>query len=78
MAFPTETVYGLGAHAFNETALARIFEVKGRPRTDPLIVHVDSPASAEQLVALNADGLELFRKMAAHFWPGARPGGTAA
>ena len=68
MAFPTETVYGLGAHAFNEAALARIFEVKGRPRTDPLIVHVDSPSRAEQLVSLNADGLQLFRKLAAHFF----------
>ena len=40
VAFPTETVYGLGANAFNPQALAAIFEAKGRPTTDPLIVHV--------------------------------------
>ena len=42
-AFPTETVYGLGADAFNPLAVARIFEVKKRPYFDPLIVHVSSP-----------------------------------
>ncbi len=40
MAFPTETVYGLGADAFNPAAVARVFEVKARPSFDPLIVHV--------------------------------------
>jgi len=40
VAFPTETVYGLGAHAFNHTALAKIFRAKARPHSDPLIVHV--------------------------------------
>ncbi|HRP06392.1 MAG TPA: Sua5/YciO/YrdC/YwlC family protein, partial [Opitutaceae bacterium] len=40
VAVPTETVYGLAANALNEAACARIFEIKGRPSTDPLIVHV--------------------------------------
>ena len=42
MAFPTETVYGLGANALDAAAVERIFEAKGRPHTSPLIVHVDS------------------------------------
>ena len=42
VAFPTETVYGLGANALDAAAVARIFAAKGRPRTSPLIVHVDS------------------------------------
>src|SRR5579863_10054038 len=67
VAFPTETVYGLGAHAGHPAALRRVFEVKGRPTSHPLIVHLDSmrylgrwarevPPQAEQL--------------AAAFWPG--------
>jgi L-threonylcarbamoyladenylate synthase len=67
VAFPTETVYGLGAHAGHPGALRRVFELKGRPTSHPLIVHLDSvrfltrwarevPAAAEQL--------------AASFWPG--------
>ena len=48
VAFPTETVYGLGADAENPQAVARIFEVKGRPRLDPLIVHVADFESAKQ------------------------------
>ncbi|HLY17649.1 MAG TPA: Sua5/YciO/YrdC/YwlC family protein, partial [Bryobacteraceae bacterium] len=49
VAFPTETVYGLGASAFDAGAVARIFAVKGRPRGSPLIVHVDSIAMARSL-----------------------------
>jgi L-threonylcarbamoyladenylate synthase len=67
VAFPTETVYGLGADAENPAAVARIYEAKGRPSDHPVIVHVapgadlahwsdDIPAEAEQLVAA--------------FWPG--------
>lgn len=71
VAFPTETVYGLGADARNATALGRIFEVKGRPRTDPLIVHVASAAEAEPLLSMpSPDALDLFRALAADFWPG--------
>ena len=49
VAFPTETVYGLGANALDPEAVARIFAAKGRPRTSPLIVHVDSIEMARGL-----------------------------
>lgn len=51
VAFPTETVYGLGAVVFNETALRRIFEVKGRPADNPLIVHIADASQARELSA---------------------------
>lgn len=70
VAFPTETVFGLGANAFDVAAVCRIFEVKGRPRTDPLIVHVPTVDAAERLVRLQPRGLALMRKLAASFWPG--------
>ncbi|MDQ7778123.1 MAG: L-threonylcarbamoyladenylate synthase [Planctomycetota bacterium] len=67
VAFPTETVYGLGANAFDAAAVARIFEAKGRPRFNPLIVHVSSLR----------DALRLWRRVPARmrrlmdsFWPG--------
>ena len=66
VAFPTETVYGLGADARNGRAVAGIFEAKGRPRFNPLIVHVADLAAAERLVALPEAAL----KLAAEFWPG--------
>jgi len=66
VAFPTETVYGLGADARNGTAIARIYEAKGRPSFNPLIVHVASTDQATGL-ALWSDTAEL---LAAHFWPG--------
>ncbi|KAJ1444862.1 DHBP synthase RibB-like alpha/beta domain-containing protein [Pelagophyceae sp. CCMP2097] len=72
-AFPTETVYGLGANALNETAVRRIFEVKQRPLTDPLIVHVSTCDEALALVDLGAvDSLarRAFEALAATFWPG--------
>jgi L-threonylcarbamoyladenylate synthase len=67
VAFPTETVYGLGADAFNPLAVARIFEVKRRPYFDPLIVHVAHPADVKKLVKeipLKA------KKLVEKFWPG--------
>ncbi len=67
VAFGTETVYGLGADATNPAAVARIFAAKGRPPTNPLIVHVADVESARTCVAnwpAAADSL------AAHFWPG--------
>jgi L-threonylcarbamoyladenylate synthase len=67
VAFPTETVYGLGADAFNPLAVARIFEVKRRPYFDPLIVHVAHPADVRKLVKeipLKA------KKLVERFWPG--------
>jgi len=67
VAFPTETVYGLGADAMNPGAVARVFEVKARPSFDPLIVHL---ADAEELprVARTADPRASL--LAARFWPG--------
>ncbi len=67
VAFPTETVYGLGADATNGRAVARIFEAKGRPQFNPLIVHVASLADAERHAVFN----ESARKLAGAFWPGA-------
>jgi L-threonylcarbamoyladenylate synthase len=67
VAFPTETVYGLGADATNERAVARIFAAKGRPSFNPLIVHVPDLAAAEALVEFNAMARTLARK----FWAGA-------
>lgn len=66
VAFPTETVYGLGANATNGEAVARIFEAKGRPRFNPLIVHVSAPEEARWLAAFDADAEALARA----FWPG--------
>jgi len=64
---PTETVYGLAADARNPEAVAKIFELKGRPRDRPLIVHV---AGAEALGAWARDVPESARRLAAAFWPG--------
>ncbi len=66
VAFPTETVYGLGADATNDKAVARIFEAKGRPSFNPLISHVDGMAMAETL----ADFDDRARALADAFWPG--------
>jgi L-threonylcarbamoyladenylate synthase len=66
VAFPTETVYGLGADATSERAVAAIFEAKGRPRFNPLIVHVPGVAEAEAFAEFDARA----RRIAAHFWPG--------
>jgi L-threonylcarbamoyladenylate synthase len=67
VAFPTETVYGLGADAANDRAVAAIFAAKGRPQFNPLIVHVPDLAAAERLVEFTP----LARKLARKFWPGA-------
>jgi L-threonylcarbamoyladenylate synthase len=66
VAFPTETVYGLGGDATNERAVAKIFEAKGRPQFNPLISHVLDAGEAEQLVQWN----DIADKLAARFWPG--------
>ena len=66
VAFPTETVYGLGGDARNDMAVARIFEAKGRPRFNPLIVHVNSVAAAQEFVAWPEEADIL----AQAFWPG--------
>jgi L-threonylcarbamoyladenylate synthase len=70
VAFPTETVYGLGANAFDPVAVARVFEAKGRPAFDPLIVHVADPAGAIEVVATSALDDPRFVRLVARFWPG--------
>ena len=68
VAFPTETVYGLGANAWDTQAVARIFHAKGRPSTDPLIVHIADMEQLSQVArAIPASARELCRR----FWPGA-------
>jgi L-threonylcarbamoyladenylate synthase len=67
VAFPTETVYGLGANAFDADAVARIFEIKQRPHFDPLIVHVLNEA---MLAKVAADVSARAGDLAALFWPG--------
>jgi len=66
VAFPTETVYGLGGAATDDTAVARIFEAKGRPSFNPLIVHVPDLAAAEACAVFD----DRARAVAAAFWPG--------
>jgi len=67
VAFPTETVYGLGANALDAAAVAKIFAAKGRPGTDPLIAHI---AGFDQLPLVARDVPDLARKLAQRFWPG--------
>ncbi len=66
VAFPTETVYGLGGDATDDRAVARIFEAKGRPRFNPLIVHLPDLPAAERVGRFDARA----RAVAAAFWPG--------
>ncbi len=65
--FPTETVYGLGANALDASAVEKIFKLKGRPATSPLIVHVES---VEQARALAADWPKDAERLARDYWPG--------
>ena len=67
VAFPTETVYGLGANALDADAVAKIFELKGRPRTTPLIVHVSSIEMAREIVT---EWPPLAQQLAERWWPG--------
>jgi L-threonylcarbamoyladenylate synthase len=66
VAFPTETVYGLGGDARSDIAVARIFEAKGRPRFNPLIVHVPDIAAARALAQFD----DRAERVASAFWPG--------
>lgn len=66
VAFPTETVYGLGADATNGQAVARLYEAKGRPAFNPLIAHVPDLDSAREIAVFNADA----EALAGAFWPG--------
>jgi L-threonylcarbamoyladenylate synthase len=65
VSFPTETVYGLGANAFSQEACLKIYEAKGRPSNNPLIVHVAEVEQAEELAIFNKDAY-LLNKL----WPG--------
>ena len=67
VAFPTETVYGLGASALDPEAVARIFAVKGRPATSPLIVHASTAAMAR---SLTREWPNAAARLAVEFWPG--------
>ena len=67
VAIPTETVYGLGANGLDETAVARIFEAKGRPQDNPLILHVAAP---EEMEAICHDIPESAYALARAYWPG--------
>ena len=67
VAIPTETVYGLGANGLNEEAVARIFEAKGRPQDNPLILHISEP---KELSDICHDIPQTAWLLAEHFWPG--------
>jgi L-threonylcarbamoyladenylate synthase len=64
--FPTDTAYGLGCDPFNETAVDRIFRLKGRPETKPILLVIDSLAMAESI----SQPSEMFHAVAKKFWPG--------
>ena len=66
VAFPTETVYGLGADATNAAAIARLYQAKGRPSFNPLIAHVGDLAAAQRIARFDAQAIAL----AQAFWPG--------
>jgi len=71
VAFPTETVYGLGANALDPVALRQVFAFKGRPMSDPLIVHVTDAAWAASLLDLDSQlKRDVFHALAREFWPG--------
>lgn len=67
VAFPTETVYGLGANALDASAVARIFEAKGRPSTNPVIVHV---SDASEVLNVASNWPKTAARLAERFWPG--------
>ena len=71
VALPTETVYGLAAHALNAEAVAKIYEAKERPRFDPLIVHLPDRDWLERVVDISTQDRQLVLTLIDHFWPGA-------
>ena len=70
VAFPTETVYGLGANALDSMAVAKIFSAKGRPAWDPLIVHVDGRVMLETVAIVPRESSDVVEKLMQAFWPG--------
>ena len=69
VAFPTETVYGLGANAFDAKAVRKVFKAKGRPSDNPLIVHVADANSVWQIANREARTERLANKLGKAFWP---------
>ena len=74
VALPTETVYGLGANGLNPDAVAKIFQVKGRPQDNPLILHIADPGQMEQFCR---DIPDRAYRLAEAFWPGPLTTGLA-
>jgi L-threonylcarbamoyladenylate synthase len=70
VALPTETVYGLAADALNEEAVAKVFEVKGRPSYDPLIVHLGGWRDIKKVAEVPADIEDTVRALTQEYWPG--------
>lgn len=70
VAFPTETVFGLGANLFDDKAIEKIFLAKGRPTSDPLIVHVGESSQVDALTIMTAFQKRCFQALSAAFWPG--------
>jgi len=70
VAFPTETVYGLGADALNEEAVARIYKAKGRPTDNPLIWHINDVGELEKITQLTTKTSSVIERLAKAFWPG--------
>jgi L-threonylcarbamoyladenylate synthase len=70
VAFPTETVYGLGANMLNESAVRRVFSTKGRPLCDPLIVHISDIQVVAPFLKLDAFSLAYAKALSLSFWPG--------
>ena len=70
VALPTETVYGLGADAFDEVAVAKVFEVKERPKFDPLIIHLPKIGMLTEVADVPVEIEKFVRILAAQFWPG--------
>ena len=70
VAFPTETVYGLGANALMPDAVRSIFTAKGRPLTDPIIVHISSQEQANDLILFTPRVKHIFEILLTKFWPG--------
>lgn len=70
VALPTETVYGLGANALDQSAVAKVFEVKERPSFDPLIIHIGRNEQIHDVCDLSPELNEVVQKLIAEFWPG--------
>jgi len=70
VAFPTETVYGLGANAFDSSAVKKIFRAKGRPADNPLIVHIAQKSQVYEIAAVEVSERKVVNKLIQRFWPG--------